>query len=135
MAEKLIGQGEGNLVPDSKYKKFLLDDALGCVVGDAVALIGATGYTVAQTTATTDDGIGFVMEAVSDGDWVTVCVGGYCAVAFVDTDTDAGDYLDAGATDGVLVSGTTKTTLTVAVALAADVAGYTSVMVYDKFGA
>ncbi len=132
MAEQLIGQGEGNLVPDSKIKKYLLNEA--CDAGDCVSIVGASGYTVEQTDATTDDGIGVVRVAGVAGAWVEVYVGGYCPKVLCDSGMAAGDYLAAGATAGSADDSTTKTALTFGLALTPYASGFCTAILFDKIG-
>lgn len=90
-----IGQGPGNLVPDTRVKRFLANGTV--TKGDVVALlVGAapmTGYTVDQCSATTLAPIGVAMETGTDV-WIKVCVGGFCDFVTNDgTDVVAGDFL------------------------------------------
>jgi len=93
MAQQPIGQGPGNLVPDSETKMFLANGAI--VKGDVVGLTGVTGYTVDQATATTILPIGVAAESGTDV-WIEVVVSGFCDFVTNDgTDVVAGDFLIA----------------------------------------
>lgn len=105
--QKFIGQGPGNLVPNTEYMSFKANGAIakGDVVGFLVGT-NATGYTVDQTNGGTIAPIGVAAETAADGEWFNVIVSGYCNYVTNDgTDIVAGDYLSAGA--GVAVPITT----------------------------
>ena len=124
MSQQMIGQGPGNLVPDSEKKMFLSVGAI--VLGDLVALSGATGYSIAAGSATTAP-IGIAeLAASAAGEWIPVTVSGYTATTITTSgDADAGDLLVAGASGvctavapGSLTAGQFE--LVVGVATAAD---------------
>lgn len=97
--QKFIGQGPGNLVPNTEYMSFKANGAIakGDVVGFLVGT-NATGYTVDQANASTITPIGVAAEAAADGEWFNVIVSGYCNFVTNDgTDIVAGDFLVAGA--------------------------------------
>lgn len=99
MSQQIVGQGPGNLVPDTEYKLFLANGAIakGDVVGFLVGT-SATGYTIDQCTTTTIAPIGVAAETVADGQWCRVVVSGYCDYVTNDgTDIVAGDFLVGGA--------------------------------------
>jgi hypothetical protein len=86
-----IGQGPGNLVPDTEKKKFLANGTI--TKGEIVGFYGATGYTVDQANATTIIGIGVADETVTD-DWFDVITSGFCTVLTNDgTNVVAYDFL------------------------------------------
>ncbi len=104
MSDQIIGQGPGNLVPDSEFKLFKANGAIA--KGDVVGLTGVTGYLVDQTDGGVIAPIGVAAESAADAAWFRVCVGGFCNyVTNNGTDIVAGDYLVAGA--GVAVPTTT----------------------------
>ena len=74
MAQQILGQGPGNLVPDSETKMFLANGAV--VKGDVVGLTGSTGYTVDQATATLIKPIGVAKESGTDV-WIEVVISGF----------------------------------------------------------
>lgn len=99
MGSQIIGQGPGNTTPESVTRMYKANGSIakGDVVGLLVGSSG-TGYTVDQTNGTTITPIGVAMAAATDGNWVEVCVGGYCNYVTNDgTDVVAGDFLVAGA--------------------------------------
>jgi len=99
MSDQTIGQGPGNLVPDSEKKSFLANGAI--VKGDVVGLSGVTGYTVDQANATTILPIGVAAESGTDV-WIEVVIGGFCDyVTNNGTDVVAGDYLACVAGEAV----------------------------------
>jgi len=98
MSQQQIGQGPGNLVPDTEYKEFLCNGAIA--KGDVVGLLltGTTGYTIDQCTTTTIPPIGVAAESGADGTWIKVVVSGWCDYVTNDgTDVVAGDMLVGGA--------------------------------------
>ena len=104
MSDQTIGQGPGNLVPDSEFKLFKANGAIA--KGDVVGLTGVTGYLVDQTDGGVIAPIGVAAESAADTAWFRVCVGGFCNyVTNNGTDIVAGDYLVAGG--GVAVPTTT----------------------------
>ena len=118
MSQQLIGQGPGNLVPDSEVKQFLANGAV--VKGDVLALTGTTGYTVDQCTATTKP-IGVAAESGTDV-WIDVVVSGFCSYITTDGGVAAGQALIPAAA-GVCDSETldTNPAFEFGLALAADV--------------
>ena len=137
MANQVVGQGPGNLVPDSEKKMFLSGAAFS--LGDLVALSGATGYTVVEATATLVP-IGIAEKAATAaGEWVPVTVSGYTATTVTtDGNADAGDVLVSAAggacvavAPGSLAAGQAEHA--VGVALAADSStSLSGVMVFKK---
>ena len=111
MSDQMIGQGPGNLVPDSEVKKYLSSAAV--VVGQCVGISGTTGYTAGPCNVTTIPGFGIALTAASAaGEWFDVCVSGYCALATNDgTNVVLGDLLYSGASGTVtpLVNGAAQT--------------------------
>ena len=111
MSQQVIGQGPGNLVPDSEVKQYFSGAAIA--VGQSVGISGTTGYTVAPCNVTTIPGFGVALTAASAaGEWIDVCVSGYCALATNDgTDVVLGDLLYSGAAGTVtpLVNGAAQT--------------------------
>ncbi len=102
MAQQPLGQGPGNLVPDSETKMFLANGAV--VKGDVVGLSGVTGYTVDQANATTILPIGVAKEGGTDV-WIEVVISGFCDFVTNDgTDVVAGDFLIAVAGEAVPVT-------------------------------
>lgn len=98
MSQQSIGQGPGNLVPDTETKQFLCNGAIakGDVVG--LFLTGATGYKIDQCTTTTIPPIGVAAASGADGEWIPVVVSGFCDYVTNDgTDVVAGDMLVGGA--------------------------------------
>ena len=98
MSQQSIGQGPGNLVPDTEVKHFLCNGAVS--KGDVVGLLltGTTGYTIDQCTATTIPPIGVAAETGADGAWIKVVTSGWCDYVTNDgTDVVAGDLLVGGA--------------------------------------
>jgi len=132
MSEQMIGQGEGNLVPDTKAKKYLLSEA--AIVGDWVVLVGTTGYTVELSDAADEFIVGVVKVAGAAGDWVEVIVGGYCAVASCDSGTTAGEFLDSGTTAGEALGTATLTVFSGGLAISAAASGFCTCLVFDRFG-
>ena len=97
MAQKLINQGPGNLIPDRTHRLFLCSAAIA--KGVFVCLTGATGYTIVTGNAGgTLAPIGVAVEAGADGQWINVCVRGYCDyLTNDDTNQAEGDFLYSGA--------------------------------------
>lgn len=96
MSQQMVGQGPGNLVPDTEYKQFLANGAI--VKGEIVGFFGATGYTVDQANATTILPIGVAAESAADGEWFNVVVSGFCNYVTNDgTDVVAYDFLVSSA--------------------------------------
>ena len=105
MAQQFVGQGPGNLVPDTETKMFLANGTVtkGDVVGLLVGALPMTGYTVDQCSATIQ-AIGVAAETGTDV-WIKVVVSGFCDFVTNDgTDVVAGDYLLGAA--GVAQPGT-----------------------------
>lgn len=105
MAQQILGQGPGNLVPDTETKMFLANGAVvkGDVVGLLVGTAPMTGYTVDQCSATIQ-AIGVAAESGTDV-WIEVVISGFCDFVTNDgTDVVAGDYLLGAA--GVAQPGT-----------------------------
>lgn len=101
MSQQMVGQGPGNLNPDTEYKQFLANGAIA--KGDIVGFYGATGYTVDQANATTILPIGVAAEAAADGEWFNVVVSGFCNYVKNDgTDVVAYDFLVSDA-NGVAI--------------------------------
>lgn len=95
MAQKLINQGPGNLIPDRTHRRFLCSAAI--TAGDVVSLTGVTGYTIVAGSATLVP-IGVAVETGAAGDWINVCVRGFCSLVTQDGDNQTeGDFLYAGA--------------------------------------
>ena len=95
MAQKLISQGPGNLIPDRTHRRFLCSATI--TAGDVVSLTGATGYTIVGGSATLCP-IGVAVETGAAGAWIDVCVRGFCALVTNNDDNQTeGDFLYAGA--------------------------------------
>jgi hypothetical protein len=96
MAQKLINQGPGNLIPDWTNRKYLCSAAI--TAGDVVTLTGVTGYTIVGGSAILCP-IGVAVETGVAGAWIDVCVRGFCALVTNNGDNQTeGDFLYAGAT-------------------------------------
>lgn len=101
MSQQMVGQGPGNLTPDTEYKQFVANGTIA--KGDIVGFYGATGYTVDQANATTILPIGVAAEAAADGEWFNVVVSGFCNYVKNDgTDVVAYDFLVSDA-NGVAI--------------------------------
>ena len=100
MSQQTIGQGVGNVVPNTEKMKFLANGTVtkGDVVGFYLATLANGGpYTVDQCSATTIPPIGVAAETGTDV-WIDVVVSGYCDCVTNDgTDVVAGDLLVGGA--------------------------------------
>ena len=109
MAQKLINQGPGNLIPDRTHRLFLCSATI--VKGVFVCLTGATGYTIVTGNAGgTLVPIGVAVEAGAAGQWINVCVRGFCDLVTNNGDDQAeGDYLYSGA-NGTVDAGIVGTT-------------------------
>jgi hypothetical protein len=99
MSQIQIGQGPGNLVPDSEQRQFLAAAAIGR--GQVVTLdIGASGIAKGYTVEPADsDGtnldlvVGVAAEDIASGAWGNVVVSGYCAYVLTDGSVAIGDPL------------------------------------------
>ena len=135
MSQQVIGQGPGNLVPDSEFKLFKC--AAAVTKGWAVALSGATAVAALSDSSYVDglcvEGadsaaadtagvIGVAMQSGAQGDWIKVCVGGFCDYIITDGSVAEGDHLIPTTSDGVVggTAGGTRDLLGFGVALAAD---------------
>ena len=106
MSDQRIGQGPGNLVPDSDTKEFLAGEAIA--IGELVALsTAATGTARGYTVVLADSGaaattivVGVASAAVADGDWGTFYTGGYVPMVKTDGSVSLGDWLVAHTVDG-----------------------------------
>ena len=97
MAQQIIGQGPGNLVPDTETRKFLASEAID--KGECVALVtesGALGYEVKLAVAANAT-IGIAAENIASGEWGDIIVGGYCGYTLGDSAIAAGDPISAHA--------------------------------------
>jgi hypothetical protein len=75
MSVNEIGSGPSNLVPRSEFRDFLAASAI--TKGQFVTLSGATGYTIAAASDVLCP-IGVAAETAAAGDWIRVCVAGFC---------------------------------------------------------
>lgn len=100
MTTQMIGQGPGNVVPDSRKKMFLAGGAV--TEGQIVTLdVGAASDTaVAYTIEPADsDGtnldlvVGVAAEDIAAGAWGEVYVAGYCPKVLTDGGVAIGDPL------------------------------------------
>ena len=88
MSEGRIGQGPGNLVPNSTVSQYLAGGTI--TRGQVVALETAQGsasYSVVPSdvdAAATANVVGVAKEAAADGDWFDVYVKGYCPYMLCD---------------------------------------------------
>ena len=93
MAQQVLGQGPGNLVPDSETRMFLANGAV--VKGDVLTVL-TNGYTVDQCS-TILPGLVVAKESGTDV-WIECVVGGFCDFITNDgTDIVANDLLYSGA--------------------------------------
>lgn len=129
-----IGQGPGNLVPDSEIKSFRCGAAV--TLGWGVALSGATAVTAlggdytlglvvegCDTSAADTAGVvGYALESGSQGDWIKVVVGGYVPTVITDGSVAEGDHLIPTASPGIMggTAGGTRDLIGFGVALDAD---------------
>lgn len=126
MSDQIIGQGPGNLVPDSEFKMFLAGAAI--TKGQCVSLKtgdGTASYTVvlADSNSTpVQPAIGVAAEAIASGAWGKIIVSGYAPQVLSGGSVAAGDYLIPDTTAGTAVSGTLGTNdgLFFGIALSAD---------------
>ena len=132
-----IGQGPGNLVPDTQVMRFLANGAV--VKGDVLTLTGTTGYTVDQCSAILPP-IGVAMESGTDV-WIKVCVGGFCdSVTCTVTDLAAYDLLTAvaaGECDGIAAGSVTAAGIGIVFGMTlAAVTGIevTSAIIFNRLG-
>ena len=94
MSDIKIGPGPGNLTPFSDYRQFMCRGAI--TKGMAVAFDPAThtssydnlGYTILAASATVGPVIGIAMETGAAGQWIKVCVEGFCNYVTVTAATD-----------------------------------------------
>ena len=125
MSQQNVGQGPGNLVPDSEFKMFLAGAAI--TKGQCVSLKtgdGTASYTVvlADSNSTpVQPAIGVAPEAIASGAWGKIIVSGYAPQVLSGGSVAAGDYLIPDTTAGT-VSGTLGTNdgLFFGIALSAD---------------
>jgi len=134
-----IGQGPGNLVPDSKVMRFLAAEAIS--KGECVCLTTAQGsasYSVSLADQATGlyHVIGVAKEDIASGDWGTIVVGGYCAYVIGDAAITAGDYIGPSTTPGTsdtIVIGT-ATWDAFGVALSDDTATIFDALIFNRIG-
>ena len=97
MSQQNVGQGPGNLVPDSEFKMFLAGAAI--TKGQCVSLKtgdGTASYTVvlADSNSTpVQPAIGVAPEAIASGAWGKIIVSGYAPQVLSGGSVAAGDYL------------------------------------------
>lgn len=76
MAQQSIGQGPGNLVPDTETKMFLCAGTIA--KGDVVTMSGTTGYSIiVGTNVLPPVGVASI-EGGASGDWIQVVTSGFC---------------------------------------------------------
>jgi hypothetical protein len=138
MSQQSIGQGPGNLVPDSEYKMFLCAAAVtkgwavglsGAVAVAARVAAGAADHRVGLSVEGADTDvadanhvIGVAMETGAQDTWIKVCTGGYCDYIVTDGSVAEGDHLIPTASPGVCggTAGTTRDLEGFGIALDAD---------------
>lgn len=138
MSNQQIGQGPGNVIPDSTFRMFKC--AAAVTKGWAVALSGEaacaalvsagdadaiTGLCVEGADTDIADGtgiIGYAMETGAALAWIRVCTGGFCNYIITDNSVAEGDHLIPTASPGVVggTVGTTRSLLGCGIALDAD---------------
>lgn len=97
MSDKKIGQGPGNLTPDSEIKSFLASAAIS--KGQVVALVTGAGTASYSIVAADSDGtniditVGVAKASIASGAWGEVYVGGYCPYVLTDGTVAVGDPL------------------------------------------
>jgi len=97
MAQQIIGQGPGNLVPDSEKKQYLASAAI--TKGQVVALVTGAGTASYSIVAADSDGtnldvvVGVAAESIASGAWGDVYVSGYCPYVLTDGTVAVGDPL------------------------------------------
>jgi len=138
MSNQQIGQGPGNVVPDSTYRLFKCaaavtkgwavtlsgDTACAALVaaGDADAI---TGLVVEGADTDVVDGagiVGFAMETGAANGWIKVCTGGFCDYVITDESVAEGDHLIPTAAPGIVggTAGNTRDLLGCGIALIVD---------------
>jgi len=76
MAQQIIGQGPGNLVPDTETKMFLCAGTIAR--GDVVTMSGDDGYSIiVGTDVLPPIGVASFEGGVA-GDWIKVVTSGFC---------------------------------------------------------
>lgn len=97
MSQKSIGQGPGNLVPDTEAKSYLASAAI--TKGQVVALVVGQGTASYSIVAADSDGtnldvvVGVALASIASGEWGNVCVSGYCPYVLTDGTVASGDPL------------------------------------------
>lgn len=97
MSQMTIGQGPGNLVPDSELKQFLASAAIS--KGQVVCLTVGQGTASYAITAADSDGtnldvvVGVAKADIASGAWGDVYVSGYCPYVLTDGTAAVGDPL------------------------------------------
>ena len=95
MAQQTVGQGPGNLVPDSEVKEFLASGTI--TKGQVVALVTGAGTASYSIVPADSDGtnldvaVGVAKASIASGDWGEVYVSGYCPYVLTDGTVSVGD--------------------------------------------
>lgn len=140
MSDQQIGQGPGNLVPDTEYKYFLASTAI--TLGQCVSMEtgkGSASYSIVladSNSSPVQPAIGVAAEAIASGAWGKVIVKGYAAQVLCGGSVAAGDHLVPSTTAGTAVSGTLGTDdgLFFGIALSADTGSpvYADAIIYGR---
>jgi hypothetical protein len=112
MSDIKIGPGPGNLTPYSDYRQFLCKGAItkGMAVGFDTTTSSASyaneGYSILAASASIVP-IGVAMETGATGEWIKVCVEGFCNYVTITatdvTDTHVMKAIAAGENDGSVI--------------------------------